>query len=142
VDGDERKDYYLTFGNHEKLEYIRISKEDGTALYKEVKELALSEGKYQVGEHLFDDGVLIFENNQLSEVGIAYPNKEQYINIKCEGFPYVGVWTKPDAPFICLEPWYGRCDDSGFTGELKGKKGVQVLPTHQEFMVKYEIELG
>lgn len=139
VESEMQKDYYLTFGNHEKLDYIRISNDGGTALYKDIKQLILTDGKYQVGEHLFEDGVLIFENSQLSEVGIAYPNKEQYINIKCEGFPYVGVWTKPNAPFICLEPWYGRCDNQGFIGELKDKTGVQSLGAKQEFKVKYEI---
>ncbi len=142
VDGEEQKDYYLTFGNKDKLDYIRISSEDGTALCDEIRTLTLTEGTYQVGEHLFDDGVLIFEDTQLSEVGIAFPSKEQYINIKCEGFPYVGVWTKPNAPFICLEPWYGRCDDSGYTGELKDKTGVQRLAENKEFKVKYEIIIG
>lgn len=142
IEGEEQKDYYLTFGSKDKLDYIRISSEGGTALYNEVKTLTLTEGTYQVGEHLFDDGVLIFENSQLSEVGIAFPNKEPYINIKCEGFPYVGVWTKPGAPFICLEPWYGRCDNIGFTGELKDKTGVRCLSVNKEFIVKYEIIVG
>jgi galactose mutarotase-like enzyme len=139
IEGEKQKDYYLTFGNHDKLEYIRISKDGGTALYKDVYTLSLTEGKYQVEEHLFDDGVLIFENHQLTEVGIAFPNKEHYVNIKCDGFPYVGVWTKPNAPFICLEPWYGRCDNQGFTDELKNKTGVQSLPSKQEFYAAYEI---
>lgn len=141
IEGEEQKDYYLTFGNNDKLDFIRISNDGGTALYNEVDTLVLTDSKYQVGEHLFDDGVLIFENDQLSEVGIAFPNKEQYINIKCDGFPFVGVWTKKNAPFICLEPWYGRCDNYGFTGELKDKTGVQKLPANKEFSVKYEINV-
>lgn len=141
-EADAQKDYYLTFGNKEQLEYIRISKDGGTALYEEVHNLSLTDGTYQIGEHLFDDGVLIFEKHQLSEVGIAFPDKEPYVNIKCEGFPYVGVWTKPNAPFICLEPWYGRCDNYGFTGELKDKTGVQRLNADKEFYVKYKIIIG
>lgn len=139
VAGELQKDYYLTFGNKNELDYIRISKDGGTALYNEVHKLNLSEGMYQVGEHLFDDGVLIFEDHQLMEVGIAFPDKKQYVTIKCEGFPYVGVWTKPNAPFICLEPWFGRCDDNGFIGELKDKTGVQKLAPKKEFYVGYEI---
>lgn len=136
---DAQKDYYLTFGDNETLQYIRISKEDGTALYEDTHTLNLVDGTYQVGEHLFDDGVLIFENKQLTTVGIAFPDKHQYVEIKCEGFPYVGVWTKPNAPFICLEPWYGRCDNHGFNKELKDKTGVQSLASKQEFCAKYEM---
>ncbi|MFA9378104.1 MAG: aldose 1-epimerase family protein [Lachnotalea sp.] len=139
IEGEKQKDYYLTFGNKDKLDFIRISEDSGTALCHNVDSLELTDGAYEIGEQLFDKGVLIFENNQLTEVGIAFPNKEQYINIKCDGFPYVGVWTKLNAPFICLEPWYGRCDDYGFTGELKDKAGIQKLAGNMEFSVKYEI---
>lgn len=137
-----QKDYYLTFGDNKELEYIRISKDGGTALYDEVHKLPLEDGAYQVGEHLFDDGVLIFEDNQLSEVGIAFPDKKPYVTISCKGFPYVGVWTKPNAPFICLEPWFGRCDNYGFIGELKEKVGVQRLDAGKTFKVEYEIIVG
>lgn len=137
-----QKDYYLTFKNQEELDYIRISKDGGTALFDEVHKLMLNDGTYQVGEHLFDDGVLIFENHQVLEVGIAFPDKTQYVTIKCEGFPYVGVWTKPNAPFICLEPWFGRCDNYGFTGDLKDKIGVQKLASNEKFHVEYEIIVG
>ncbi|RDY30883.1 aldose 1-epimerase family protein [Lachnotalea glycerini] len=138
-ESEEQKDYYLTFGQKDKLNYIQISQDGGCALYDKIHTLPLADGKHQIGEHLFDDGVLIFENHQLSEVGIAFPNKEQYVNIKCNGFPYVGIWTKPNTPFICLEPWYGRCDNEGFTGELKDKTGVQRLSPNEEFIVTYEI---
>lgn len=141
-EGELQKDYYLSFDEKEKLDYIRISKDGGTALYEEVHALCLEDGMYQVGEHLFDDGVLIFENHQLSKVGIAFPDKKPYITIECKGFPYVGVWTKPTAPFICLEPWFGRCDNYGFTGELKDKTGVLSLPAKEEFQVAYEIIVG
>jgi hypothetical protein len=41
--------------------------------------------------------------------------------------PYLGVWTKPGAPFICIEPWHGITDPQGFTGDFRDKPGVFVL---------------
>lgn len=138
----DRKDYYLNFGNDkEKLDYIRISKDGGTALTDDIKQLMTEEGLYKIGENLFDDGVLIFENGQLAEVGLNFPDKTPYVRIKCEGFPYVGVWTKPQAPFVCLEPWYGRCDDYGFNGELKDKTGIISLNAGETFNALYYIEI-
>ncbi len=43
------------------------------------------------------------------------------------GFPdatQLGIWTKPGAPFICIEPWRGVADPQDFKGELPNKPGV------------------
>ena len=43
--------------------------------------------------------------------------------------PSLGIWTKPGARFVCIEPWHGHADPAGFTGELKDKPGVlEVAP--------------
>lgn len=138
-EGEKRSDYYMTFGNKESLKYILISSESGCALTEDVKELRTNNGMAAIDDHMFDKDALIFENSQLSEVGIAFPDKSKYITVKCEGFPYVGVWSKPTAPFVCIEPWYGRCDNDKFDGELKDKTGVQVLKAKESFNVKYDI---
>ena len=36
----------------------------------------------------------------------------------------LGVWTKPGAAFVCVEPWHGIADPEGFTGEFANKPGV------------------
>ncbi|WP_099466515.1 aldose 1-epimerase family protein [Konateibacter massiliensis] len=138
-ENEEQKDYYLSFGDKETLGYIHIDKEYPTAMYDTVHTLKLTDGKYKIGEHMFDGSTLIFENRQLSEVGIAFPDKTPYVTVQCEGFPYVGVWKKPGASFICLEPWYGRCDNYGFAGELENKMGVQKLEAKEEFNVSHKI---
>jgi hypothetical protein len=37
--------------------------------------------------------------------------------------PHLGVWTKPGAGFLCVEPWQGYAAPLGFIGELKDKPG-------------------
>ncbi|MEQ1580791.1 MAG: aldose 1-epimerase family protein [Steroidobacteraceae bacterium] len=48
------------------------------------------------------------------------------------GFPdarYLGLWTKPGAPFVCIEPWQGVTDPAGFAGDFAEKPGIfQVEP--------------
>lgn len=43
------------------------------------------------------------------------------------GMPQLGVWTKPGADFICVEPWHGFADPEGFTGDLRDKPGMALL---------------
>ncbi|HEX4052222.1 MAG TPA: aldose 1-epimerase family protein [Steroidobacteraceae bacterium] len=49
--------------------------------------------------------------------------------------PYLGLWSKPGAPFICIEPWHGLADPVGFSGELAEKPGIfSVQPGAQHDM--------
>ena len=74
-------------------------------------------------------------------MAIHYPDKTPYVTIECKGFPSVGVWSKPktDAPYICLEPWIGRVDNKGFTGELPEKFEEQCLAPGGHFKAVYSI---
>jgi galactose mutarotase-like enzyme len=46
------------------------------------------------------------------------------LRIEFPGLPYLGVWTKPGAPFVCIEPWQGLADPEGYAGDLRAKPGV------------------
>jgi galactose mutarotase-like enzyme len=38
--------------------------------------------------------------------------------------PHLGIWTKPGAGFICIEPWQGHADPQDFAGDFSDKPGV------------------
>ncbi|MBQ6122288.1 MAG: aldose 1-epimerase family protein, partial [Clostridia bacterium] len=61
----------------------------------------------------------------MKRVGIATPEGKPWVTLECEQFPMLAVWANPKGPFICLEPWFGRTDDEGFTGTIDRKKGIQ-----------------
>ncbi|MBB3693699.1 aldose 1-epimerase family protein [Sphingomonas sp. BK580] len=43
--------------------------------------------------------------------------------------PKLGIWTKPGAAFVCVEPWHGIADPEGYIGEYRDKPGVfEVAP--------------
>lgn len=41
--------------------------------------------------------------------------------------PDLGIWTKPGAAFVCVEPWWGHADPAGFAGEIWDKPGIMRL---------------
>jgi hypothetical protein len=55
--------------------------------------------------------------------------------------PFLGVWTKPGAAFICIEPWQGVTDPQGFLGELQDKPGSLLVPPGQAAAVGMTITL-
>jgi galactose mutarotase-like enzyme len=46
------------------------------------------------------------------------------LRIDYPDMPYLGLWTKPGAPFLCIEPWQGLADPEGYAGDLRDKPGV------------------
>jgi len=46
------------------------------------------------------------------------------LDIGFAGMPALGIWTKPGARFVCIEPWHGIADPHGFAGEIWDKPGM------------------
>lgn len=137
---EDRSDYYLEFPQKDTVEYILLNPFTGLAVRERTYRLHLKDGFYPIASDLFDKDALVFEESQIEKVRIAKPDKTPYVTLECAGFPYVGIWSKPEGNFVCLEPWYGRTDDDGFEGPLQEKEGEQVLPEGQSKIISYTIE--
>jgi galactose mutarotase-like enzyme len=93
-----------------------------------------------LADSLFQDDVLIFD--QVRSRSVLYgSNDGPRVKIGFPDAPYLGVWTKPKAPFICIEPWHGITDPAGFSGDFKDKPGVLVLKGAGSFCTRMDITL-
>ncbi len=134
-------DYFIEFDTDQDFTYSKLS-ENGL-VYKKDNVLATGGGKMQVTEHLFDEDALVIEDGQAQKVSLCKPNGEAYLTV-CFDAPLFGLWSpaKKNAPFICIEPWYGRCDDESFTGTLEEREYGQQLEPAEQFEVCYTIEVN
>ncbi|MDL2301879.1 aldose 1-epimerase family protein [Lachnospiraceae bacterium OttesenSCG-928-D06] len=137
-----RRDYTLAFSGQEQLSYIQIDSTEGLAVPETGYSLEIPEGGLAIEDHMFDNDAFIFDNNQVKKVSILMPDGKPYVTLHCEDFPSLGIWSKNDAPFVCLEPWVGRTDNLCFSGELKDKFGVEKLEAGEQFFIKHTIEVG
>ena len=72
---------------------------------------------------LFQDDVIIFD--EIRSRSVTYgADAGPRILIQFADAPYLGLWTKPQANFICIEPWRGMADFAGFSGDFRTKTGV------------------
>ena len=55
-------------------------------------------------------------------------------------FPYLAFWSKPDAPFICIEPWFNTADKVNSNGIFEEKEDLIELMPNQEFTAEYSVE--
>ncbi len=54
--------------------------------------------------------------------------------------PFFAVWAKPNAPFVCLEPWYGINDSYEKVSDISRKRGIVDLEPHKDFSFSWSAE--
>lgn len=141
-DGERKEDYCLKFPGKDSLEYILVDFSEMAADPKTKYKLELNDGVCPMNEQMFEQDALIFDGEQFDEVWLCHKDGEPYVGMKCEGFPNFGIWSVKDAPFVCLEPWMGRCDNAGFAQELSEKPDINKLENGKEFVQTYTILLA
>lgn len=134
--GLRKEDCLISFPGQTELQYV--SANPSGYILTQQKTLPLRDG-FAVWQPDIPD-TWIFEDHQVKSVGIAYPDGRPYVTLHCETFPMLAVWANPQGPFICLEPWYGRADDEGFTGSIDQKKAMQSLNAGASQEISYTID--
>lgn len=137
-DGDAQTDYQILFDTNDTI-IASVIGDNGT-LSSRKKAYALSNGYMHITADLFDDDALIVEDNQAHRVSLCDKQGQPYLTVRFDA-PLFGLWSpaKKNAPFVCIEPWYGRCDKDIFTGDLSQREwGNKLLPTEQ-FCAEYII---
>ncbi|MBC8593688.1 aldose 1-epimerase family protein [Oscillospiraceae bacterium N12] len=132
---------FFGFDRTEGLKYILIS-EKGCADSDSEYPLLLTDGLLPLDIHTFDKDALIIENNQVQKVTLYNKEKQPYLSLNFNA-PVVGLWSPPakNAPFVCIEPWYGRCDRAYYDGEYKDKDWMQHLAPGEIFNGGYSISI-
>ncbi|MBO5209457.1 MAG: aldose 1-epimerase family protein [Lachnospiraceae bacterium] len=136
-EGTKQTDYSLRFD--EKKEVVAGILQDGLMSSQTVT-YSLQNGELPITADLFDKDALIIENNQAHQVALVKPDGEAYLTVSFDA-PLFGIWSPPgkNAPFICIEPWYGRCDANHFEGEWKEREWGQKLAAGENFKVSYQV---
>jgi len=129
-DREPAGEYVLEFEHGETTD--RFIVEDG--LVSRQSEFALrGESVLRLGAGLFDRGALVFKDLASRRVRLVGRTQGPGVELGFKGFPYFGVWSKPGAPFVCLEPWCGIADAPDATGHLEDKEGIVRLSPGSAF---------
>jgi galactose mutarotase-like enzyme len=89
---------------------------------------------------LFEKDALVFKQLE-SKLVTLLENDKPLLQVSFADFPNLGIWTKPQAPFICIEPWLGFADTVNASGVLQEKEGVQHLTAGQQKTVEFTTTL-
>lgn len=137
-EGTKQSDYFVDFGDVDEIVSSRIGENGLVNGCMDV--YGLSDGKLAITENLFDHDALVIEEGQTHYVALCKKDGTPYLEINMEA-PLFGVWSPPgkQAPFVCLEPWYGRCDSEYFDGELAEREWSNLLAGKEVWKASYVI---
>lgn len=143
--GEKQTDYSIRLqgGDGNDVEaFVNTIFGQGGTVTAEHETVELNHGLLSITEHTFDNDAKVIENAQVQRVALIDESGEEILAVEFDA-PLVGIWSPPkkNAPFVCIEPWYGRCDSEVFAGELKDREWEQVLKPGEEFAAEYKIRV-
>ena len=124
--GRPRAEHFLEFANDEPAPIRRLDKTG--LLAPEPHPTPVANRRMMLRDSLFENDVVIFDQLHSHSVTFGAASGPR-LRVDYPNATYLGIWTKPGAGFVCIEPWRGIADPTGFSGDFTTKPGIfQVAP--------------
>ena len=105
-------------------------------------DVELEEGRrLRLTPELFAEDALIFSDLNSNVVTLKSENSDRTVRFDFGDAPFLGIWAKPNAPYVCIEPWYGVNDDRIRYEDVSQKRGIQSLDPEESFDLVWIAEL-
>lgn len=132
-------DYYVQFDQTERDERWFIKDNLIDAAHTE---RAFEGGRrIRLSKTVFDRGALVFKHPRSTGFSLRNDLNDHAVTVLTEGAPYLGIWAKAGAPYVCIEPWHGIADSTDSSGLLAEKDGILNLGTGESFETGYRIQI-
>lgn len=120
-----KADHQIEFAADEPAPIRRIMPETGLVL-PEPFPTPVTSNSFAPAHDMFDADAMIWDNLQSRSLLWGVPG-QQRLKIDFPDTPWLGIWQKPGARYLCIEPWAGMADPIDFTGDFSEKPGVMTL---------------
>ncbi len=139
----------LPFGAPREAHVIRFEREETIPVRRPVDGLVSRAAEaspvhgrtLSLHDSLFEADALVFDRLESRSVRYGASGSGS-IRVDFPDMPHLGIWTKPGAGFICIEPWQGHADPEGFDGEFVDKPGIVLIQPgeRREFSMRITVE--
>lgn len=131
------ENYSLRFEKNEELLSFQL---ENDLLSNQLIPIKTKDNKLELNYSLFDNDALIFKKLNSKEITIMENNKA-LLSVKFYDFPNLGIWTKNNASFICIEPWLGYSDNNNCSGNILEKEAIQMVEPNGNFDCSFSMEI-
>lgn len=112
---------------------------NGGLLSIESDQIELDAKRLFLDNKMFDQDAWVLKEVQSKEIYLKERSSGNGILFSFEGFPYLGLWSAPEALFICLEPWAGLPDDEKHNQDFHEKEGIIKLSSLSNWSAKWSV---
>lgn len=135
-----KEDYELEFDEKEdNIEFYKL--QDGLIKNKPIDSI-LQNNKIKLTKNIFDEDAIIMKNINSNKVKLKNTtNNKVELEFNFEGFPYLAIWAKKGAPFVCIEPWQNHTDSVDSNGEFSSKPNILKLKQNEKFSCNFKVKL-
>ncbi len=121
---ERRKDHHILFDHPQPSALCLL---DAGLIASEDRPSPVGGRTLALHDDLFEDDALIWR--KLESRGCLYgASQGAQLRLDWSDMPSLGIWTKPGARFICIEPWDGIADRADFSGDIWEKPGIRAIP--------------
>lgn len=121
----------LEFEENETLETERIN---SLNLVIDEKFPVINDSKViEITKDIFNDDALILSGIKSKKLTLNSPKKGRKLEFTFGDCEILGIWAKPGAPYVCIEPWFGIGDSIHPVDDFSKKRGIMTLPEGGEF---------
>ncbi len=129
---------YLEFESDTALVTERIDNE--SILIEERFPVEMNENKITLTENLFCDDALILSDYSSKAISLKSNNHNRVVKFNFNS-PILGIWAKPNAPYVCIEPWWGINDNYDKKADLSEKRAIMKLAANDNASFNWNIEI-
>ena len=104
-------------------------------------ELGMENSQIPLENETFIKDALVFQDLKTDQITLRSVESDRSLVFSFADFPYLGIWSKPSAPFVCIEPWHGIADTIDHDGNLVTKEGIKSLKPTETFSCGYSVEV-
>ena len=132
-------EYEIVFPEQEdEIEFLKLK--DGLIDTERALNI-LQDNKIRLKGDTFDNDAVIMKNIKSNKVILQnYKTNQRILEFDFTGFPYLALWSKKGAPFVCIEPWQNTADRIDSTQIYKEKENLIELLRDKIFECKYSIK--
>lgn len=129
---------YLEFNKDTALTTERIDHD--SILIEEKFPVDMNDNKVIITKDIFNDDALILSNYNSDIVTLKSNNHNRQIKFNFKS-PLLGVWAKPGAPYVCIEPWWGVNDNYDKKDDLSQKRDIMALEPSKSEKFSWSVEI-
>ncbi len=128
----------LEFSENENLLTERIDGE--SILIDEKFPVDIENNKLYITKNLFDNDALILSGYKSNSVSLKSDNHNRVVKFNFDS-PILGIWAKPGAPYVCIEPWWGINDSYDKKADISEKRAIMTLDPDSKASYNWTVEI-